>query len=84
MKSNKTRIGMWSILAGGLLVAAAAFGSAGSPIKDAQRYDCASTCYGYYRTCLMSGKAPSICQSQYATCINGCGGGGTLGGAQAD
>jgi hypothetical protein len=82
MNKNK-QLGLWGALMSGLmLLAAIAANGVSSPVKDAQRYDCTSSCYNNYRYCLMQGKDSTYCASQYQSCTFNCGGGGGIAGAQ--
>ncbi len=85
MKNLKVRkLGLWSMLLSGLMVlSAVAANSVQSPVKNADHYDCMSSCYLNYRACLMSGQQQAFCVNQYQMCSIGCGGGGTNGAAKA-
>lgn len=75
------RLGLWSLMASGLVLGAAVLSSgATTPIKDAQTYACADSCYINYRTCLMAGKTQTYCATQYQNCNLQC----TFGGAKSE
>jgi hypothetical protein len=77
--STKSRLGLWSLLMGGLLMLAVAVsGSVNLPVKSAQTYDCVSSCYANFRYCLVQGKSQSYCQDQYSICTNNCMFGGAV------
>lgn len=73
VKVGKSKLGLWSLLATGLVLGATVLSSgASTPIKDAQHYACTDSCYFNYRTCLMGGGGQSYCAIQYQTCQGQC------------
>lgn len=84
MKNIKVRkLGLWGALVSGLMMLSAiAANSVQAPVKNAEHYDCMSTCYSNYRVCLMAGNPQSYCANQYQMCTIGCSGGGTNGAAR--
>lgn len=73
MGVKKHKLGLWSLMASGLVLAATVLSSgATTPIKDSQTYACTDSCYFNYRTCLMAGKGQNYCGSQYQMCVYQC------------
>jgi hypothetical protein len=59
-------------MSGLLLLAVAVSGSVDLPVKNAQKYECTSSCYANFRYCLTQGKDLVYCQTQYQMCIFNC------------
>lgn len=70
-------LAVWGVVASGLLLTAALAGGVESPIKNAERQDCYSTCASNFRYCLSQGNSQSYCQAQYQTCVTNCSLGGS-------
>jgi hypothetical protein len=71
--SVKGRCGLWGLLMSGLLVLAVAVaGGVDLPVKNAQKYECTSSCFNNYRWCLMQGNPQPYCQNQYQVCTFNC------------
>ena len=72
VKVGKSKLGLWSLLATGLVLGATALSGATTPIKEAQHYACTDSCYANYRMCLMGGGGQSYCAIQYQNCNAQC------------